>query len=73
MTTLDSLRAAYPNLSFCLYAFAGEPVKLEIINQDGDIFRSEGETEEAAILVRFPELAPEPPAPPAPPAASIFD
>lgn len=72
--TLDALRAKYPNLSFTLYAYSGEPVTLEAINGEGRIFTFVGATEAEAILAGFADDFTPPTQPtPADPALSVFD
>ena len=52
--SLDEVRAKNPELSFSLYAFAGEPVALEVITPDDQIFRFDGPTEAAVLEKAFP-------------------
>lgn len=62
--TLDDARAAHPGFGYALYALEpGEPVTLEIIADDGQIFTFKGPTEQAVLALAFP---PEP-------AANVFD
>lgn len=73
MISIDALRAKYPHLGFCLYAFAGQPVTLECIAADGSIFRFDGPTEEAAIRAGFADDSTPPAETPGPPTTNVFD
>lgn len=56
---LDDARAAHPGFGYALYALEpGEPVTLEIIAMDGEIFTFRGPSEQAVLDLAFP---PEPP------------
>lgn len=56
---LDDARAAHPGFGFCLYAVEpGEPVTLEIIALDGQIFTFTGPTEQAVLAQAFPPVPP---------------
>lgn len=74
--TLDALRAAYPHLSFTVYAYVGQPVTLEAITGDGKSFTFKGGSEAEAILKGFGDdfVEPAPPTTPAEaPVSSVFD
>jgi hypothetical protein len=75
--TLDDLRARFPHLSLTLSAYRGQPVVLECIGLEGDIYKFTGPTEHDAIMAGFGEdLAPpvaEEPAPTPTTAPSVFD
>lgn len=59
LTSLDEARAANPELSMTVYAYAGEPVTLEIITPDAQTYQFKGPTEAAVLAAAFPP-APEP-------------
>lgn len=62
--TLDDLRTAHPDLGFIVYAIEpGEPVTLEVLTPDDQIFTFKAPTEQAVLALAFP---PEP-------AANVFD
>ena len=81
--TLDDARAARPDLGFALYALEpGQPVTLEIMDGDQNLFTFKGATEAECLARAFPreaqflqlqELAEAIPDKPAPPAPTLFD
>lgn len=54
LTSLDEARAANPELSMTVYAYAGEPVTLEIITPDAQTYQFKGPTEAAVLAQAFP-------------------
>lgn len=69
--TFDEIRAAFPDLSFALYAMTPRgPVTFEVIAADGDTYQFEGETAQAAIDAAFPSAEP---AASEPETGSVFD
>lgn len=81
--TLDDARAARPDLGFALYALEpGQPVTLEIMDGDQNLFALKGATEAECLARAFPreaqflqlqELAEAIPDKPPPSAPTLFD
>lgn len=70
---LDDIRARYPALSGALYFYEpGQPVTLEMIDDQGKSFSFTAPTVAECLERAFPELTPPEPEPEAP-AASVFD
>lgn len=60
ISSLDEARAAHPELTLCLYAYAGNDVTLEIITPDEEIYRFDGPNEAAVFAAAFPPAEPAP-------------
>lgn len=70
ISSLDDARAANPDLGFAIYAYGpGEPVTLEILTPDAQVFTFTGTSEADVLAKAFPPEA-ETPTEPEP---NIFD